>query len=300
MRSAVVKACQDSHGIYGYRRVYAVCRRQGLTVGEKTIRAIMSEENLHPKSKRTLKYRSYKGETAHRPDNRCLVGDIDTVTANKTTVSARYRALATQRRDNNQPDLVHDFYADRPNEKFGTDITEFACLDAKVYFSPMIDFYDNMPVTYTVSTSPNTELVNSMLTQAKEALNIEHQPMIHSDRGWHYRHKDWVELLTDHTHNQGQCPTCQPGKACDKAWIIRPSLSRLGNSGDNARVEGFFGLIKRELYAADIRPEKLTAEEFIRYLEDYLDWFVHHRLTTASPDGKYTTLAQQRALVTAS
>lgn len=59
-----------------------------------------------------------------------------------------------------------------------------------------------------------------------------------------------------------------------------PSLSRLGNSGDNARVECFFGTVKRELYASGIQPEKLTTEEFTEYLDDYLDWFVFDRLTT--------------------
>ena len=280
---------------YGYRRVTEVCKANGLSLGEKSIRTIMSQEHLQPKTKHTKRYSSYKGETAHRPANRCLVEDIDTVVKNGTHVSQRYRSQADRRRQAGRKDLVHDFYADAPNQKLGTDITEFQCADGKVFFSPLIDFHDNMPIAYTCATRPAALLTNTMLEAGLEQLQPGQRPGLHTDRGWHYRHADWVDRLTDTSHDRQQCEQCTQEKPCDNAWLMVPSLSRLGNSGDNARVEGFFGTVKRELYANGIRPEKLTTEEFMEYLDDYLDWFVFDRLTTG-PDEQYTTLAKQRNL----
>ena len=294
-KAMVTAACEGNRMVYGYRRVREVCKANGLSLGEKSIRTIMREEHLQPKMKRTKRYSSYKGETAHRPANRCLVGDIDTVTKNGTHVSQRYRSQADRRRQAGRKDLVHDFYADAPNQRLGTDITEFQCADGKVFFSPLIDFHDNMPIAYTCATRPAALLTNTMLEAGLEQIQPGQRPELHTDRGWHYRHIDWVDRLTDISHDRQQCTHCTEENPCDNAWLMVPSLSRLGNSGDNARVEGFFGTIKRELHASGIRPEKHTTEEFMKYLDDYLDWFVFDRLTTG-PDGQYTTLAKQRNL----
>ena len=66
----VTAACEGNRMVYGYRRVREVCKANGLSLGEKSIRTIMREEHLQPKMKRTKRYSSYKGETAHRPANR--------------------------------------------------------------------------------------------------------------------------------------------------------------------------------------------------------------------------------------
>ncbi|MDK8113330.1 hypothetical protein QP707_09360, partial [Streptococcus oralis] len=55
--------------------------------------------------------------------------------------------------------LTHDFHADTPWEKIGTDVTEIHCPDGKLYLSAAIDFYDGMPIAVTMSTSPNHDLV---------------------------------------------------------------------------------------------------------------------------------------------
>ena len=83
-----------------------------------------------------------------------------------------------------------DFHADKPNEKWLTDITEFSIPSGKVYLSPVIDCFDGMPVSWRMGVSPNANLVNAMLRDAVSTLNPEEKPMIHSDRGCHYR---WPE-----------------------------------------------------------------------------------------------------------
>ena len=66
--------------------------------------------------------------------------------------------------------------------KWLTDITEFSIPAGKVYLSPVIDCYDGLIVTWTIGTSPNAELVNTMLDNAIEQLSEDEHPIIHSDR----------------------------------------------------------------------------------------------------------------------
>lgn len=64
-----------------------------------------------------------------------------------------------------------------------------------MYLSPIIDCFDGMAVSWTIGTSPNAELVNTMLEDAIRTLNISDHPLVHSDRGCHYRWPDWIRIM---------------------------------------------------------------------------------------------------------
>ena len=113
----------------------------------------MREEGLGVKAKRRRKYSSYQGEISPSVPNV----------------------------------LGRDFHADRPNEKWLTDITEFALPVGKVYLSPIADCFDGMVSCWTIGTSPDAALVNRMLGQTISGLGKDERPLIHSDRGCHYR-----------------------------------------------------------------------------------------------------------------
>ena len=66
--------------------------------------------------------------------------------------------------------INRDFHAATPNEKWLTDITEFQIPAGKVYLSPIIDCFDGMVVSWTIGTSPDAELVNTMLDAAIDAM----------------------------------------------------------------------------------------------------------------------------------
>lgn len=83
--------------------------------------------------------------------------------------------------------LERDFYAEKPNVKLLTDITEFSIPSGKIYLSPMIDCFDGMPVSWKIGTSPDANMVNSMLDTAVLSLNEDEHPIVHSDHGSHYR-----------------------------------------------------------------------------------------------------------------
>ena len=116
-------------------------------VSEKSVRRIMAEEGLVAHVPKRRRYGSYEGETTPAPAN--LVD--------------------------------RDFTAERPNEKWLTDITEIKARDGKVYLSPMIDCFDGKIVAYTAGFSPNAELANRMLEKAASTLPGNARPLVHSD-----------------------------------------------------------------------------------------------------------------------
>ena len=115
----------------------------------------------------------------------------------------------------------HHFGANRPNELWVTDVTEFLIPAGKVYLSPIVDCFDGMPISWSSSTSPDAEMANSSLLEACRQLREGEHPKVHSDRGCHYRWPVWLRI-------------------CEEHGLVR-SMSRKGCSPDNARAEGFFG-----------------------------------------------------------
>lgn len=150
-----------------------------------------------------------------------------------------------------------DFHAPKPNLKWLTDITEFSIPSGKVYLSPIIDCFDGMVVSWAIGTSPNAELANSMLDAAISILNNDEHPIIHSDRGGHYRWSGWIDRM-------------------ETAKLTR-SMSKKGCSPDNSACEGFFGHLKNEMFYG--RPwADVMQEEFIDELNEYLIWYNETRI----------------------
>lgn len=83
--------------------------------------------------------------------------------------------------------IERDFYADKPNQKWLTDITKFALPAGKVYLSVLVDCFVGLLPGWKISTIPDSVLVNTMLDQAIAHLPEGERPLIHSDRGCHYR-----------------------------------------------------------------------------------------------------------------
>ena len=226
-RKAVVEAFEASGGTYGYRRIYAQVNadaEDGAAIGEWTVRSIMEEENLVARAaKKKRRYSSYEGEISEAPTN--LLRD-----------------------DRGK----HHFRANKPNELWITDVTEFRIPAGKVYLSPIVDCFDGMPLSWSISTSPDAEMANSSLLGACSWLGEGDHPKIHSDRGCHYRWPGWIRI-------------------CDENGLVR-SMSRKGCSPDNARCEGFFGRLKIEFFHG-CDWAGVTIEEFMDMLDAYLRWY---------------------------
>ena len=150
-----------------------------------------------------------------------------------------------------------DFTAERPNEKWLTDISEIKARDGKVYLSPMIDCFDGKIVAYTAGFSPNAEPANRMPEKAASTLPGNARPLVHSDRGRHYRWPGWLGLM--------------------ERFGLTRSMSAKGCSPDNAAAEGFFGRMKTEA----VYPEKWeehTRNEVLALVDEYIRWHDRERI----------------------
>ena len=147
----------------------------------------------------------------------------------------------------------------RPNMLWVTDLTEFSIPAGKAYLSPVIDCYDGMPVAWTIGTSPDSALANGMLADACSTLKDGEKPIIHSDRGCHYRWPEWIRICKEHG--------------------LTRSMSAKGCSPDNAAAEGFFGRLKQEFFHKRSFAG-VSMDGFIDMLDDYMVWYRDKRIKT--------------------
>ena len=147
------------------------------------------------------------------------------------------------------PNLLNrDFHADKPNQKWVTDVTEFNLFGEKLYLSPILDLHSSDLVSYTVSDRPVLSMVTTMLDEAFAKIPAGTNLILHSDQGWQYQHKQYQRMLRE----KG----------------IRQSMSRKGNCLDNAVIENFFGLLKSELlYLQEFQSMEHFKQELIEYLD---------------------------------
>ena len=168
--------------------------------------------------------------------------------------------------------LQRNFHADRPNQKWVTDVTEFSLFGQKLYLSPILDLCSSDLVSYTISDRPVISMVTSMLDKAFEQIPDDKNLILHSDQGWHYQHKQYQQML----RNKG----------------IRQSMSRKGNCLDNAVIENFFGLLKSELlYLQEFNSMGYFKQELIEYLDYYNNKRIKAKLKGLPP-----ALHRQQAL----
>lgn len=223
-----VRSLFEEHGrAVGYRTIHRWLRQDGeepVVVSEKVVLRIMGEEGLRPVYLgRARAWSSYAGETAPAPGNL----------------------------------VARDFHADAPNRLWVTDVTMFAMDGYRCWLSPVIDCFDGMIVSWRMSPSPDAAMSEGMLADAIATLADGETPVIHSDRGCHYRWPGWVRL-------------------CEEHGLVR-SMSAKGCSPDNAAAEGFFGRIKNEFYhGRDWR--NVGYEEFHRRLAAYLTHYNETRI----------------------
>lgn len=223
LQKHIIELFNSNNRCYGYRRIHFLLTKEGITVSEKVVRMLMDEAKLVTQRKHKRKYTSYIGEISTAPDNL----------------------------------LNRNFQADVPNEKWLTDITEFHIPAGKVYLSPVIDCYDGMIVSWTLSTQPDAKMVNTMLDLATDTIEDGIHPIIHSDRGCHYRWPGWIERI-------------------EKAALVQ-SMSKKGCSPDNSACEGFFGRIKTEMFY-NRSWTGVSIESFIEILNSYLHWYNSKRI----------------------
>ena len=167
-KQEITNIFNEHKGRYGYRRVYAIMRKNGICINHKTVQKLMKELGLKGKQRKNGRYHSYKGTVGKVADNI----------------------------------LARDFHADKPFEKITTDITQFNVCDEKVYLSPVMDLFNREIVSYSISLSPNLQQIREMLDGLFAKLPDDARPLFHSDQGWQYQHEEYQRLLAEHNITQ--------------------------------------------------------------------------------------------------
>lgn len=218
---AEIRRVYDHHrGRYGYRRVTDAIRQAGTLINRKKIQRLMQQLQLKSLV-RPKKYRAWRGGAGRAAPNL----------------------------------LERQFEAERPNQKWVTDVTEFKVGGQKLYLSPVMDLYNGEIIAWQIDRRAGFDLVSGMLKKALSVLRLEEQPLLHSDQGWQYRMPAWRRLL-------------ERGK-------LTQSMSRKGNCLDNAAMESFFGTLKSECF----RLERFTCVDQLRgALDRYIHYYNHERI----------------------
>ena len=160
---ARMRAICDEFEAYGYRRVGAALRHQGVVVNGKKIRRLMRAHDLQPRRRR--------------------------------------RFVATTDSDHDHPifpDRAKGMVVDAPNQLWVADITYIAIAAGFVYLAAILDAWSRRVVGYAISRSVDARLT---LAALKSALRTRRPPpgcVHHSDRGAQYASEIYRQLLADH------------------------------------------------------------------------------------------------------
>lgn len=219
-----IRECQEKCGrTYGYRRVHIWLERNGIYRNPKTVLRVMQKYGLLSVIRRK-KYRNY-GEYLHRYPNL----------------------------------LNRDFNAERPNQKWVTDISYIHTNQGVLYLSIIRDLYDNSIVVYKTGTKQNVNLVLSTIKAAKRKEKLTAQLQLYSDQGFQYTSQAYHRLI--------------------QSYGITPSMSRRGNPYDNALAENFFSILKTEcIYRAKLQ----TYEEANLLIDEYIHFYNNLRIQLKS------------------
>lgn len=220
VKKEITSIYHENKGRYGYRRITLELHNRGYKLNHKTVSKLMKKLGLQC-FVRMKKYKSYKGETGK------ICGNI----------------------------LNREFTADKPNQKWVTDVTEFKLFGTKVYLSPIIDLFNGEVISYNISDRPVFSQVMDMINKAFDKIQNNTNLILHSDQGWQYQMKQYQATL--------------------KKKGVRQSMSRKGNCYDNSLAENFFGLLKSELlYLQQFK----SVEHFKEELIDYIDYYNNKRI----------------------
>jgi len=220
IKTSIVAIYHQHKGRYGYRRITDALRNRGIPINHKRVARLMKECGLKSLV-RIKKYKSYRGQQG---------------------------VIATNL-------LKRKFKAQRLNQKWVTDVTEFKVAGKKLYLSPIMDLFNGEIVSYNISEQPTFDQTMDMLERALNKLPQSCRPILHSDQGWQYQMKAYQHKLRQRR--------------------VRQSMSRKGNCLDNAAMESFFAILKTEMFYL----KKFTSIESLKKdIDNYIHYYNNDRI----------------------
>lgn len=223
IKKEIFNIFNENNGRYGYGRITLELKNRDFNINHKTVSKLMNILGIKSIQRPKRRYNSYQGS----------IGKI----ANNL--------------------LKRDFKADKPNQKWVTDVTEFKVHDRKLYLSPIIDLFNGEIISYNLSKHPTFQQITDMLEKAFIKIKNNTNLILHSDQGWQYQMKIYQNML--------------------KEKGIKQSMSRKGNCLDNSCAENFFGILKSELFYPKEKEYK-NIEELEKDIKEYIEYYNNSRI----------------------
>ena len=221
--AGMIEQCQrKTDKTYGYRRVWKWLRDRNIHRNPKTVLRIMKKYGLLSEIRRHRKW------------------------VNLGQQMYKYKNL-----------LKRQFWADRPNNKWVTDISYIHTKEGVLYLSMIRDLYDNSIVAYKTASRQTVNLVldTIRLAMKKEKKRVAAELQLHSDQGFQYTSEAYFKLT--------------------QSYGITPSMSSKGNPYDNAMAENFFSILKTECI---YRHKPKTFSEANDLIDSYIHFYNHERI----------------------
>lgn len=220
----VKEAYERSRRTYGYRRIQIWIEREyGININHKAVLRLMRKLHIRSLARKRNPHRQ---------------------------IQRQYGAVYSYSNL-----LGQDFKAQRPNEKWGTDITYVRTQQGFVYLAIIKDFCDGSIQGYAMSRNSSIRMVLQALRSAVSSSPSVKGVVLQSDQGFQYQSAAYRSLVSQ--------------------YGIIPSMSRKGNCLDNAPTENFFSHLKEEL----LRHIQLRDfQEALQIVEDYIHFYNHERI----------------------
>jgi len=214
LKEKIIKIHDQSKRTYGSPRIYKKLKQQGYKLGKKKVERIMKEEGIQAIHKRKFR--------------------VTTDSDHKKPVAANH--------------LNRDFFVDKPNKSWVSDITYIPTAEGWLYLAVVMDLYSRKIVGWSMDKRITKELVINALKMATSHRKPKRGLLLHSDRGTQYASHEYQALLWKN------------GIIC--------SMSRKGNCWDNAVIESFFRTLKVELVYQTKYYSRLEAQrDIFEYIE---------------------------------
>nr|WP_234405002.1 IS3 family transposase [Paenibacillus bouchesdurhonensis] len=145
-------------------------------------------------------------------------------------------------------ELNQNFAVSEPNKVWVADITYIPCREGRLYLASLMDLCTREIVGWRLYGRMTTELVLDALEAAYDAKKPGKGLLHHSDRGSQYASKEYRDKL--------------------ESYSMKVSMSRKGNCYDNACIESFHSILKKELiYRTKFKTKQQAYETIYRYIE---------------------------------
>jgi len=256
-RSGYYKWCREKQNETSYQK-----RRKALLA--RITYLFLDSKRRYGSPKITTILRREGGRISER-----LVGKLMQENGLYSCVSKKFRVCTTDSNHNNPiaPNVLNqEFTATAPNQKWVADITYVPCREGRLYLASVLDLYTRKIVGWRLDDRMTTDLVSDALDMAYNTQKPKNGLLHHSDRGSQYTSEAYRKKL--------------------ETYSMKVSMSRKGNCYDNACIESFHSVLKKEfIYCTKFRTKEQAHQEVFEYIELFYNRKrIHGSLGYLSPE----------------